>query len=79
MTRPILIAALALFAMPAVAQEANLSFSQRIQIYNACKSDLDRHCPEAGTDSARVSACLRANQNRLATPCVTRIREAGIR
>ncbi|QCK88460.1 hypothetical protein E8L99_23225 [Phreatobacter aquaticus] len=79
MTRLILIAGLALIAPAALAQEPNLSFSQKVQIYRACKPDLDRHCPDAGRDSTRVNACLRANQNRLASGCVTTIREAGFR
>ena len=79
MIRAALIAGLAFVASPALAQEANLSFSQKVQIYRACKPDLDRHCPEAGRDSGRVNACLRANQSRLAAACVTTIREAGIR
>lgn len=64
---------------PAAAQNENLSFSQRMSIYRACKPDLDAKCPNAGTDSARVSACLRTNQSQLSDGCVTAIRQAGVR
>jgi len=63
----------------ALAQNENLSFSQRMSIYRACKPDLDAKCPNAGTDSARVSACLRTNQSQLSEGCVTAIRQAGVR
>jgi hypothetical protein len=65
--------------LPASAQGENLSFSQRMSIYRACKPDLDAKCPSAGTDSARVSACLRSNQAQLSQPCTTAIRQAGLR
>lgn len=64
---------------PALAQQANLSFSQRLQVYRACKPDLDRHCPDAGRDSGRISTCLRANQNQLSSGCVAAVRETGAR
>jgi hypothetical protein len=71
--------ALAALSVPALAQNENLSFSQRMSIYRACKPDLDAKCPNAGTDSARVSACLRTNQSQLSEGCVTAIRQAGVR
>lgn len=71
--------ALAALSAPALAQNENLSFSQRMSIYRACKPDLDAKCPNAGTDSARVSACLRTNQSQLSESCVTAIRQAGVR
>lgn len=71
--------ALAALSTPALAQNENLSFSQRMSIYRACKPDLDAKCPNAGTDSARVSACLRTNQSQLSEGCVTAIRQAGVR
>ncbi|MBX9989869.1 cysteine rich repeat-containing protein [Phreatobacter oligotrophus] len=71
--------ALAALSAPALAQNENLSFSQRMSIYRACKPDLDAKCPNAGTDSARVSACLRTNQSQLSEGCVTAIRQAGVR
>ena len=70
--------ALAALSAPALAQNENLSFSQRMSIYRACKPDLDAKCPNAGTDSARVSACLRTNQSQLSEGCVTAIRQAGV-
>jgi hypothetical protein len=82
MTRQTVIA-LALLAslapFPALAQGENLSFSQRMSIYRACKPDLDAKCPSAGTDSARVSACLRSNQSQLSQSCTAAIRQAGLR
>ena len=71
--------ALAALSAPALAQNENLSFSQRMSIYRACKPDLDAKCPNAGTDSALVSACLRTNQSQLSEGCVTAIRQAGVR
>jgi hypothetical protein len=69
----------ALAPLPALGQAENLSFSQRMSIYRACKPDLDAKCPSAGTDSARVSACLRSNQAQLSQSCTTAIRQAGLR
>lgn len=74
-----LVVAAAFLPVPALGQSENLSFSQRMGIYRACKADLDSKCPSAGTDSARVSACLRSNQAQLSPPCVTAIRQAGLR
>jgi hypothetical protein len=71
--------ALATLSAPALAQNENLSFSQRMAVYRACKPDIDSKCPNAGTDSARVSACLRTNQSQLSEGCVTAIRQAGAR
>jgi len=50
-----------------------------MSIYRACKPDLDAKCPSAGTDSARVSACLRSNQSQLSQSCTAAIRQAGLR
>ncbi|MDP2801113.1 MAG: cysteine rich repeat-containing protein [Phreatobacter sp.] len=74
-----LVIAAAVTPLPALGQNENLSFSQRMGIYRACKADLDSKCPSAGTDSAQVSACLRTNQAQLSTPCVAAIRQAGLR
>ncbi len=40
--------ALAAVSAPALAQNENLSFSQRMSIYRACKPDIDAKCPNAG-------------------------------
>jgi hypothetical protein len=78
---PLFLALLLLVPTSAAAQSGseNLSFMQRVGIYRACKPDLEKLCPEAGTRSEAVSVCLRQNQNRLSPRCVTTIREAGVR
>ncbi len=79
MRAPICLAALFLMTAPAAAQGENLSFSQRVAVYRACKPDLDRHCPDAGRDAGRIRACLTANQSRLAGGCTSAIRATGAR
>ena len=78
---PLLLALLVSIPTAAAAQSGseNLSFMQRVGIYRACKPDLEKLCPEAGTRSEAVSVCLRQNQTRLSQRCVTTIREAGVR
>jgi hypothetical protein len=78
--RPLLcLAVLCLTTAPVAAQGDNLSFSQRVAVYRACKPDLDRHCPDAGRDAGRIRACLTANQARLAGGCTSAIRATGAR
>lgn len=69
---------LALPAPAAVASET-LSFTQRLAIYRACKPDLDRNCPSAGTDAARIRTCLTTHQRSLSESCRTTIRATGAR
>jgi len=79
MNRVLFAFALAAAPLPALSQTENLSFLQRISIYRACKPDLDRRCPDAGQDSARVSVCLRTHQAQLAAGCLAAIRQTGAR
>jgi hypothetical protein len=79
MIRQLLAAVVALAPLPALAQNENLSFSQRVAIYRACKPDLDRRCPDAGRDSTRVSSCLRTHQAQLSQGCVAAVRQTGAR
>ncbi len=79
MNRLLLVSTLLLAPLPAFAQNENLSFSQRVAIYRACKPDLDRRCPDAGRDSARVSTCLRTHQAQLSPGCVSAVRQTGAR
>ncbi|KAF0124840.1 MAG: hypothetical protein FD152_2903 [Xanthobacteraceae bacterium] len=79
MSRTLLAAVIATAPLPAIAQNENLSFSQRVAIYRACKPDLDRRCPDAGRDSARVSSCLRTHQAQLSEGCVAAVRQTGAR
>lgn len=74
----VLAPALALSAHAAAASE-NLSFTQRLAIYRACKPDLDRNCPSAGTDAARIRACLTTHQRSLSEGCRTTLRSTGAR
>ncbi|QCI63652.1 cysteine rich repeat-containing protein [Phreatobacter stygius] len=82
MKRATILATLALAPMPVAGQavaESNLSFSQKLSIYRACRADLNQHCPDAGTDGAKIEACLRANQTRLTPDCRTAIIGTGAR
>lgn len=67
--------------LPVMAAGANetLSFAQRLAIYRACKPDLDRNCPSAGTDAGRIRTCLTTHQRSLSQTCVTTLRASGAR
>jgi Cysteine rich repeat len=67
-----------LFLAPVVAeaQERPLSWSQKLQVYQACRADLRRQCPEAGMDPGRIAACLRTHHKELSETCLARIRVA---
>lgn len=84
MPRPALpvLASLLLFpglAGPATAQGESLSLSQRLAVYRACKPDLDRNCPDAGTNAGRIRACLITHQRSLSGTCRSTILSTGAR
>lgn len=68
-------------ALPVTAAGANenLSFTQRLAIYRACRADLDRNCPSAGTDAGRIRTCLITHQRSLSQTCITTLRASGAR
>ncbi|MFN3853149.1 MAG: cysteine rich repeat-containing protein [Phreatobacter sp.] len=68
-------------ALPVTAAGANenLSFAQRLAIYRACKADLDRNCPSAGTDAGRIRACLTTHQRSLSQTCLATLQASGAR
>ncbi|MCF3936066.1 cysteine rich repeat-containing protein [Acuticoccus sp. M5D2P5] len=70
---------LALLATPVLAQsnqnEPDISMAEGMQIYRACRTDLDRYCPGIKPGGGRIANCMKENYQKLSDGCKTTLGE----